>query len=83
MSIFIGGPLDGHAAGYLSGPTFEHKRPLGRGEIHRNGVKVGPGDRTEYKASVTDFYRCVEIDGVIHYAHNSLSIEQARKEMEL
>ncbi len=41
------------------------------------------GGPTECKASVTDFYRRVEIDGVIHYAHNSLSLEQARKEMEL
>lgn len=83
MTIFIGGPLDGYAAGHVTGPTHEHKRPLGRGEIHRKGVKLEPGDRTEYVASVTDFYRRVEIEGVIHYAHNSLSIEQARKEMEL
>lgn len=83
MSIFIGGPIDGFAAGHISEPTYAHTRPLGRGEIHRKGVKLEPGDRTEYKASVTDFYRRVEIEGVIHYAHNSLSIEQARKEMEL
>lgn len=83
MSIFIGGPLDGHAASYVYGETYAHTRALGRGEIHRKGVKLEPGDATEYKASVTDFYRRVEIEGVTHYAHNSISIEQARKEMEL
>lgn len=80
MTIFIGGPLDGHAASYVYGETYAHTRNLGRGEIRRKPV---PGDPVEYKASVTDFYRRVEIEGVIHYAHNSLSIEQARKEMEL
>lgn len=83
MTIFIGGPIDGHAAGYVTGPTYAHTRTLGRGEIHRKGVKLEPGEATEYKASVTDFYRRVEIEGVIHYTHNSLSIEQARREMEL
>lgn len=81
MSLFIGGPLDGHAAGYVTGEVFAYKRSLGKGEIHRR-CKPAPGDPTEYTASVTDFYRRVEIDGVIHYAHNSLSLEQARKEME-
>lgn len=83
MSIFIGGPIDGFSANYVSEQTYAHTRALGRGEIHRKGVKPAPGDPVEYKASVTDFYRRVEIEGVIHYAHNSLSIEQARKEMEL
>jgi hypothetical protein len=83
VSIFIGGPLDGFAAGHISGPTHEHKRQLGRGEIHRGGVKVHRLDPTEYTASVTDFYRRVEIEGAMHYAHNSLSLEQAKRMMEL
>ena len=83
MTIFIGGPLDGHAAGYVTGETYEHTRPLGRGEIHRGGVKVHRLDPTEYTASVTDFYRRVEIEGATHYAHNSLSLEQAKRMMEL
>jgi hypothetical protein len=81
MSIFIGGPLDGHAAGYVTGETFEHKRPLGRGRIHQ--YKAQPGDPVEYKASVTDFYRRVEIKGAIHYAHNALSLDEAKRMMEL
>jgi len=83
MSIFIGGPLDGHAAGYVTGETFVHKRQLGRGEIHRKGVTLHRLDPTEYTASVTDFYRRVEIEGAIHYAHNTLSLEQAKRMMEL
>jgi hypothetical protein len=83
VSIFIGGPLDGYAAGHVTGETHEHKRALGRGDIHRDGVKVHRLDPVEYTASVTDFYRRVEIEGAIHYAHNSLSIEQAKRMMEL
>jgi hypothetical protein len=81
MSIFIGGPLDGCTASHLSEPTFEHKRPLGRGQIHR--YKADPRDPVEYKASVTDFYRRVEIEGAIHYAHNALSLDEAKRMMEL
>jgi hypothetical protein len=81
MSIFIGGTLDGCTAGHVTGETFEHKRPLGRGQIRR--YKADPRDPGEYKAIVTDFYRRVEIEGAIHYAHNSLSLEQAKRMMEL
>lgn len=82
---FIGGPLDGEAA-EDSGPTYAHKRVIGRGEIHRSGVKIEPGDRTHYDASVTDFYRRVDFAPgsyypVIHYAHLSLTDEQARKNL--
>jgi hypothetical protein len=81
MSIFIGGPIDGRAAGHVTGATFEHKRHLGTGRIHR--YKAYPGDPVEYKAAAVDFYRRVEIEGAIHYAHNSLSLEQAKRMMEL
>lgn len=83
MSIFIGGPLDGQAAFHGAGDTYEHTRHLGRGEIHRSGVTVHRLDPVDYTASVTDFYRRVEIEGAIHYAHQSLSLEQAKRMMEL
>jgi hypothetical protein len=81
MTIFIGGPLDGDAAGHVTGETFEHRRQLGRGQIHR--YKAHPGDPVEYKATVVDFYRRVEIEGAIHYAHNALSLDEAKRMMEL
>jgi hypothetical protein len=78
--MYIGGPLDGQAADD-SGPTYAHKRVIGRGEIHRKGVKLEPGDRTHYDASVTDFYRRCDLVHAIHYVHLSLTDEQARKNL--